>query len=381
MKYAHLERFRVSLTTVSPVYIGASNAEKLSKRECIFDRNNGILYIPDLPQLIEAIEKKGRLNDFETFLLQEQSQQGDRVTLRDFLRNINLPLQPDAPWVRYRLQTASAEYTAFNTINCFIKNAQGQPYIPGSSIKGAIRTALLAARSREEDLLRMTQNAEMNPKNKWPGPEEYPLRSLRFITEERKRNDAVNDLLRAVQISDSSPFSLDSLVVCKKLELSSNGEVHGDTQGARTGRSSPPLYRECLLPEEETHFYITIDNNIARGLLSLDQITQALEAWFALQRKRYDDQFQWDTVPLHGMDCPGIPIILGGGVGFQSKSLVYKLADPEKTRAAVHAILKAQFYKTYKSYADDPAPYRMKIAQIGQRYYPMGRCALQVEES
>ena len=113
----------------------------------------------------------------------------------------------------------------------------------------------------------------------------------------------------------------------------------------------------------------------------MTQITQALKSWYALQRQRYDDQFAWENVPLDGVEFSGVPIILGGGVGFQSKSLTYRLADPERTRAAVHTILKAQFYKTYKPHADDPAPYRMKIAQIGDRFYPMGRCSLQVEEA
>ena len=155
MKYAHLERYKITLTTESPVFIGASSQEKLSKRECVYDRDKGFLYVPDLTRLIEAIEKQGSLNDFEAFLLQAQSQQGDRVTLRDFLRNINIPIAPDAPWVRYTLETASGDYSALNTVNCFIKNAQGQPYLPGSSVKGAIRTALLAARSREEGLQNM----------------------------------------------------------------------------------------------------------------------------------------------------------------------------------------------------------------------------------
>ncbi len=347
MKYAHLERYKITLTTESPVFIGASTQEKLSKRECVYDRDKGLLYVPDLTRLIEAIEKQGSLNDFEAFLLQAQSQQGDRVTLRDFLRNINIPIVPDAPWVRYTLETASGDYSALNTVNCFIKNAQGQPYLPGSSIKGAIRTALLAARSREEGLQNMVYNAEQKPKNRWAGTEENPLRILRLNPEERKRYDAVNDLLRALYVSDSAPFPLDCLMICKKLELSSSGEVHGTTQGNRSGRTSPPLYRECLRPGVTTHFYLTLDKKLAGGQLSMEKITQALQAWYTLQRQRYDDQFHWEDVPLRGVELSGTPIILGGGVGFQSKNLMYKLADPEKARAAIHKILSAQFYCPY----------------------------------
>lgn len=381
MKYAHLNRWKVTLTTESPVFIGASPQEKLSKRECVYDQGKGVLYVPDIVKLIETIEKQGNLNDFESFLLQVQSQQGDRISLREFLRNINIPISPDAPWVRYTLKTASGDYSTLNALHCFIKNAQGLPYIPGSSIKGAVRTALLAARSKEEELQSMIKNAEDKPKSRWSGPVENPLRVLRLNQRPEKETDAVNDLLRAMQVSDSAPCPLDSLVVCKKLELSSDGEVHGTSQGNRNRRSSPPLYRECLQPGTKTFFYLTIDQKLAGTQLSVTQITQALKSWYALQRQRYDDQFAWENVPLDGVEFSGVPIILGGGVGFQSKSLTYRLADPEETRTAVHNILKAQFCKTYKPHADDPAPYRMKIAQIGDRFYPMGHCSLQVEEA
>ena len=379
MKYAHLERCRVTLTTEAPVFIGASNTEKLSKRECVYDRDKALLYVPDIVKLIVTIGERGSLPAFEAYLTQAQSQQGDRMTLRDFLRNHNIPITPEAPWVRYTLRTASGDYPAMNTLNCFIKNVQGQPYIPGSSIKGAIRTALLAARSGEKELQSMANQAELKPKNRWAGMEEHPLRVLRLHPEERKRTDAVNDLLRALYVSDCAPFPLDSLIVCKKLELSADGEVHGTAQGSRSGRAAPPLYRECLRPGMSTHFYLTIDQKLAGTQLSMEKISQALSAWYDLQRQRYDAQFRWEDVPLDGMDVPGVPLILGGGVGFQSKSLMYKLADPEKARAVIHKILKAQFGRTYKLYDSDPAPYRMKIAQVGERFYPMGRCSLRME--
>ena len=101
-------------------------------------------------------------------------------------------------------------------------------------------------------------------------------------------------------------------MICKKLELSSSGEVHGTTQGNRSGRTSPPLYRECLRPGVTTHFYLTLDKKLAGSQLSMEKITQALQAWYTLQRQRYDDQFHWEDVPLRGVEFSGTPIILGG---------------------------------------------------------------------
>ncbi|MBZ0279421.1 MAG: type III-A CRISPR-associated RAMP protein Csm5 [Anaerolineae bacterium] len=89
-----------------------------------------------------------------------------------------------------------------NKLRSFVKTVYAEPYLPGSSIKGLLRTifvwGLYAARNRKPDLSRLNRN-----------------RSWAAQTVERDvmgANPNV-DLFRAVHISDSQPLGLEALRV------------------------------------------------------------------------------------------------------------------------------------------------------------------------
>ena len=371
MKYQHLERYRLTLETVSPIFIGAS--ENLNKKELVFLPNEGMVLIPDLDKLIEQLEAKKALEAYEQYLLNESN----RKPLKEFLQEQGILVSANAPWVQYHVRCSSGDIRNINTLSRFIKDQQGQPYIPGASIKGAIRTALIASLGNDNTFRSAKDTAMQNAKQRWPKGEEYPLRTLKLNTRPGKEIDAINDLLRSLQISDSAPFGADSLIVCKKLELTKEGKVNGISSEGFRGKSSPPLYRECLRPGVKTHFYITIDTSLAKKQLSIEIIEKALKQWMKIQNEYADCFDQWD-VDLKGLQAGGIPIILGGGVGFQSKSLLMKLKDNRDE--TIHSVLRYQFRNSYKNRPDDPAPYRMKLAQYNGSFYPMGRCSLTMEE-
>ena len=368
MKYQHLERFRITLETVSPVFIGSS--AKISKKELVMLPNEGKVLIPNLNKLISILAEKNSLNAYEEYLVDETN----RKSLRNFLSEQCIPVSANAPWVQNCLYCSSNDIRNINVLHQFIKDNQGNPYIPGSSIKGAIRTALLAYLSSERDIHSVKDSTVQNIRQRKQGIEEYPLRTLKLNAKQGKEKDAVNDLLRSLQISDSSPFNQDSLVICKKLELTKDGKVKGIDNGRN---SSPPLYRECLRPGLMTHFYLTIDKNLARDEISIQIIKDALKQWIKIQNDYVNRFDQWG-LNLKGLEGSNIPIVLGGGVGFQSKSLLMKLKEDRDN--TIHFILKNTFKGRYKNSPDDPGPYRMKLAQYNGAFYPMGRCSLTVEE-
>ena len=291
MKYQHLERSRLTLETVSPVFIGSSTQERLSKKETVSLPQDGMVLIPDLDQLIRVLNEKGALDAFEQYLTNER----DTRTLREFLQAQSIMVSASAPWVQYHLRCSSGDIRNINTLSRFIKDQQGRPYIPGASIKGAIRTALLALLGTEKTFLSAKETAAQNPNQRWPKGEEYPLRTLKLDDRDGKQTDAINDLLRSLQISDSAPFGDDSLVVCKKLEMTREGKVNGISSESFRGKSSPPLYRECLRPGLKTHFYLTIDRSLAKDRLTMDLIEKALKQWVKIQNE-YAERFdQWDV--------------------------------------------------------------------------------------
>lgn len=100
------------------------------------------------------------------------------------------------PLFRYRLRGSPA------TVNIReqIKDVHGQPYLPGSSLKGALRTVLAvgAAMRTKADF------SNLNPGRSWAA---QPVERTLF------GGDPNHDLLRALQVGDSQPVGPDRLAL------------------------------------------------------------------------------------------------------------------------------------------------------------------------
>ena len=87
--------------------------------------------------------RKNTLEMYEGFVL------GGRGDLSRFFSEQQLRADPDSRFIR---QTDSLEpgIDTINTLELFHRNAEGDAYIPGSSIKGALRTAFIAGKKEKE---------------------------------------------------------------------------------------------------------------------------------------------------------------------------------------------------------------------------------------
>ena len=368
MKYGHLERFRVELAVQSPLYIGSG--VKLSPMEYIMENNT--LYVPSMPDMIEAFAndwRRGLVEDFQDFALNPR--RGGK--LGDFIRKWSISMKPLPPWIRYTVSAPG--YDRANTLLTFIRNPEGQAYIPGSSIKGALRTALIAARLGERDKAGLRSELETNPTARYPSAVEKVLRTLRLSIDKdgNTTGNAVNDLLRAVEISDSAPYPSDSMTVCRRYWLSEKGD-------AKQGQS--PVFMECLRPGSRTAFYLTVDQSLwPAGKEALSTLRDALDEWDELCKRVHDSHFgQYLEAVRTG---EGTPIVLGGGTGFHRKSLVYRISGNQNENVALaHRVLERQFTRrngsTYKPRGAKTAPYRFKAARFDGLLYPMGVCSIRL---
>lgn len=370
MKYRHLERFRVDLTVLSPLYIG--NGEELSQKEYLVTGDGKQCIIPSMPLLIDALAEKGYIEAFEQFASQISSPNARARTLTQFLQDQQMPISTKESWVLYSMP---ANFPGGgNTLKKCMKYPNGRAYIPGSTVKGAIRTALIAQMMDSRAAGTLLQDVEYNPAKRWPGAEENVLRTLHC--DERHPNDAVNDLLKELEVSDSAPFSEDALIVCQKFDERDDGR-----------ENVMPLYRECIKPGKSTFFYITIDRAVS-SVLTKDKIIAALTNSYKMQTA-YDHKFDLSFEELQDINFGGkTPLVIGGGVGFQSKSLIYHAAQKagKDGRAIAQTALQKLFPapmpgKRAKGYykppsPDSPAPYSIKLTKLNQKYCYMGRCGI-----
>jgi len=180
---------KVKLETLSPVNIG--NGEILSQF-CDYVYDKGVVYYLDHDLIIEELSKRPDseklINEFVAVV---RTQAGgsiqNRLRLKGFFENTGLDFK----------HLASRKIPVDGEINEQIQlhvKTGGRPYIPGSSLKGAIRTAIISHFFTED------MENKINIKG-------YIGQNLFGKYDE--------DILKFLQVSDTMPFSEEDLGIAK----------------------------------------------------------------------------------------------------------------------------------------------------------------------
>lgn len=379
------EEKKIKLTVVSPVFIG--DGESLNRSQYVLQEDKHRACIVDEEKLADLLIQKGKWDDF----IQEMGR--GQFKLKEFLESYQLIDAVDE-LCRYTIP-CPVNTIKLNDINPFIKDYLYQPYIPGSSLKGSLRTTLTFGlikqpefgESRQriwsqavERLQRM--NEEVQSIHDEKGRREARKKAWKDVTNligkeldrlfnklplklddfQKPWNDAVNDCLRGLSISDSRPFNASDLCLLQKNDAIIGTDIvnHGI-----------PTFRECLTPGSRTEVKITLDLDCLKyiGIQSWQDVSPLLEHQknFLLSWRR---QAKKELPPLPA----GTLLALGGGVGFQAKSILYALApDDHEARRMVSKWLEHDFPK-HRHWERDrqAAPRTVKLARWEDQWYDMG---------
>ena len=285
--------FQFSLLAMAPIHIG--NGEKYTSREFIYE--NGYFYFPDMGKFYNRMVEKGYDQKFERFL-QETKPRPRNNRLISFLEDNRIS---DRNFGGYRIIETKLETNnnylrggALNQVSKFIRDSFGNPYIPGSSLKGAIRTIL------------MNTNPDWNNKN--VVQDEKENKSL--IPWGAKKGQDYDDLFNAIRVSDSKPFSNDRLILVQKW----------DHKAKPPRAKSIPLYREAIVPSTKINFTITTTTKEA-GIL-MEELGQRAQAFY----KEYKNFFLSDFPENKIQPNLQYPIYLGAGSGAWTKT-IFKQAN------------------------------------------------------
>lgn len=341
----NMKYYKLKLKVLSPVHIGSG--EQIGKREYVYNRNKQQICIFDSKKMFSSLLSKGLANKYESYLISNPK----GVTLEMFLNQNGIVESDYMKWVKYFLSCPLNDKRSLQNINSFVKDSYGCPYIPGSSIKGALRTVIL------KQYLFKNQD-KFKSENNIKSVETIAFNRLRENTK-RKINDATNDTFRGLIISDSKPLSVNDLIVCKKLDIKEDSSV-----------KTPNVYRECLRPGTMVEFDVSIDLDVFP--FDINYINQSINEVF----KDYDDLF------LSIFDCNvDLPteqnvIVLGGGAGFISKSVMYDLYDFDKAFEETKKLLSAKF-KKHKHFNDkEISPATRKCTEFNGKNYDFGFCEI-----
>lgn len=354
------KEYHVILEVLGPVHVG--NGRKLDKKSYIFTDKNHIAVI-DLEKLYAYLSGKKLVQEYEKFLLQGQ------MKLKEWLRKQNISYKEISHCVKYRMNCGDAIQMNSPDIHISeqIKDPYCKPYIPGSSIKGMLRTILLAddilVNSEKYAGLKNTMGYNILSRDK---VKEYLLKDMTAIEcekfhtlkrDEKNRQNAVNDIMSGIIVSDSEALEMDSLVLCKKVD----GHVDGRDHEINT-------VRECISPGTKIRFTMTVDETVTG--LTISDICQAVERFAQNYNQCFVEKFQGaDPLPL---DC----VVLGGGSGFVSKTIIYPMFGEKKGVENTRNILRKTVANKTKALV---SPHNIKYTQCNGKRLQMGVCRFVVE--
>jgi CRISPR-associated protein Csm5 len=234
----------VKIEVLSPIHIGDNDTKKMSsfsdfiieddklklvdhtKLENIFTENQQFMedYIKDVREF------SGRTYDLARFLKKY------KIQVNEIASDETIPI--------------IGKFSA-KEIHPFISE-NGKKYLPGSTIKGAIRNALAFIYLVDHPkIIEKLSNANFTPK---PNPK---------FNDEKKifGENPFNDILKFLQVSDSEAFSINSSA------LYCNYNYHLKEQKID---SSIPLNYECIKPDSETEIRLKINENIPYQILKIE---------------------------------------------------------------------------------------------------------------
>lgn len=326
-----LAQFEISLLTIAPVHIG--NGIEMSKKEYICE--NGRYYFPNLYKLYTCLSSK-RGNLLEKY--DDQVINNSRMDLQSFLQDNYIS---ERNFGGYSIPVTDVDNKKGN-VKQFIRDAYQQPYIPGSSLKGALRTVI-------------------SYQNKWLND---------FGGQIRIGSSTYNDFYSKIRVSDSLPLKNDQLLICTKYTWSQQKGGHPKALN---------LYREAIKPLTKITFSLTVEG---------EKQIQEIRRLQKLCGQHYKDYFNYFLRELDASqyiqnigNCPYIYI--GAGSGFWTKVFLEK-GDPSRHQMRKPNQRNVPVMKGKGALKLTKAPIKRvkqgSLVKNAEGFYEMGKCLLFVKE-
>ena len=390
------EYYTLTLTAKSPVFVGSG--ESVSKKEFCYVPSKDVIRFMNMEKLIDFIANSNdeNIKRFEKFMIDDHSleklgEHGEKCFtngLNSFLNLIEMKVTDIKKFIVYEIDNDGVfeKDKAVCEIKRFMRGADGRAYIPGSSVKGMIKTALLQQLIRKNKNILPFESQNINYEEK--NHEEKLINTLKLKRKYDKKTkqeiadarNAVNSIMRGISISDSAPISNECFTVCKKIDASSN-ESH-----------SLNLVRECIKPGTEVIFNIKIDKRYFRPVgINVDFITlfkEMTEAFDSDYRDFYLSKFP--NINGNKKDFKEDFLVLGGGSGYFGKNIIYTRYGFEKGLKKVSEYMKGKKIwnpKKREMQQVNPDDYRnhgisphtLKLTEYRREMYHMGICGVELE--
>ncbi len=404
MNNKQFETARLCLHVITPINI--ADGITLGDKDYLYDAKTQKAYFLNLQLWHKFIYSHGLLPRYESFL-----QRNGKILL-EWLRENGYDIadvqeciiaevqakvdlradngQQGGAWrsggaqARGNVRTGSSK-KKLNDVNRHIQQPDGSLYIPGSSIKGAFRTAILYAllqkrpdvkakywRQVQQLLSKFDLKVKKDFGRLTDAMEAELLHTLQLPDKDTyvKSNNAVYSALRGLQVSDTFTGKNVKAGILQKLDVGFNIKA-----GGRIKEQPLPIYRECILPGAELAFDIKIDKAYMQtiDMASIDALLAALRSFNIAVMDLLEDAFK-GHYPNAFVNVAGANAFIGAGTGFLSKTLLAMLAPNREAAKETIRVLLDKSFKQHKHMQYDKviSPRTLKCTSYNGQIMLMG---------
>lgn len=380
MNSKQFETAKMCLKVVTPINI--SDGIVLGAKDYLYDSRRQKVYFLNLHQWHMFIYKHVLLKKYESYLANFR----DKQSLLEWLRMQGYDIDDVRTVITSEAQATvnlmdNEKKKTLNDINRHIQQPDGSLYVPGSSIKGVFRTAILYSllQKRQDIKVKYWRQIQEKISSNYFKPyrdfnklisdlENELLHTLRLVDGDIHSNNAVYSAMRGLQVSDT--------YASRNMQTAILQKVDGGFD--KFGKASPknlPIFRECMLPKAELFFDVKIEKAVMStiGINTVDDLLKVTHSFFAavtdlLQQafeKEYQEAFQ-------GVAAGNM--FLGGNTGFLSKTLLAMLAPDKDTAKNTIKVLLDKSFKNHKHLLRDKiiAPRTLKCTNYNGKLMLMG---------
>ena len=380
MNSKQFETAKMCLKVVTPINI--SDGIVLGAKDYLYDSRRQKVFFLNLHQWHMFIYKHMLLEKYESYLANFR----DKQSLLEWLQMQGYDIDDVRTVITSEAQATvnlmdNEKKKTLNDINRHIQQPEGSLYVPGSSIKGVFRTAILYSllQKRQDIKVKYWRQIQEKISSNYFKPyrdfnklisdlENEFLHTLRLVDGNIRSNNAVCSAMRGLQVSDT--------YASRNMQTAILQKVDGGFD--KFGKASPkklPIFRECMLPKAELFFDVKIEKAVMStiGINTVDDLLKATHSFFAavtdlLQQafeKEYQEAFQ-------GVAAGNM--FLGGNTGFLSKTLLVMLAPDKDTAKNTIKVLLDKSFKTHKHLLRDKviAPRTLKCTNYNGKLMLMG---------
>lgn len=381
-----IDHAQLSLTIVSPTNIGGP--EKLTTKDYMYNYDAGEVFLLNNYEWFRFLARHNKLAEFEIYMQNEMVRPNGR-TMYDWAKNTigasQLTKDVLGPAIGSIMKSSiynEGRKNSLNDITPQIRGANGEVYIPGSSIKGVIDSAIISHMLRNNKAFRSNVQRELRKvldvykrknarslfKDIFKMINQAIIKHIHVLTnnEGKPLKGILASTFRGISVSDAMPMSAIQTEVLKK----------EDSCVDEDGTHEISVHRECILPNQKFFFTLTLDTAITKGIgiTSVNQVLDILQEDFDATHKLLAFKFK-KVSPSVFKALESANAYIGSNNGFVQKTIIMAaFTDNEETGIdIIRAILDVNFQKAKHASKDHfMTPRAIKLVKWNGHYYEMG---------